>query len=101
MKIFHGCHKNTAWQYALQALFGNISPGKREGTLMGQSVFLLAIVAGIVCGILAAFKAGNPIVFILGFFAGLVLVVALYVLIAVLIIPAVRSLRKGSKKGVR
>jgi len=65
---------------------------------MNQFVFPLAIVAGILCGILAAFKAGNPFVFILGFFAGLVLFVALHVLIAVLIIPAVRSLRKGSKK---
>ena len=66
---------------------------------MSQLVFPLAIVAGIVFGILAALKAGNPIVFLLGFFAGLVLVVALYVLIAVLIIPAVRSIWKGSKKG--
>jgi len=68
---------------------------------MGQFVFLLAIVAGILCGILAAVKAGNPFVFILGFFAGLVLVVALHVLIAVLVIPAVRSIRKGSKKEAR
>ena len=65
---------------------------------MSQFIFFLSIVTGILCGTLAAIKAGNPVVFILGFFAGMVLVVALHVLIAVLIIPAVRSLRKGSKK---
>ena len=68
---------------------------------MGQFVFLLAIVAGILCIILAAVKAGNPFVFILGFFAALVLVVALHVFIAFLVIPAVRSIRKGSKKEAR
>jgi len=60
---------------------------------------LLPIFVGILCGILAALQARNPFMFILGFFFGLVLAVALSVFITSLVVPAIRSILGGSKKG--
>jgi hypothetical protein len=61
--------------------------------------FWLALPFGIVCGILLAFKAGNPLVFILGFMVGLVFIMAMYVLVALIVIPAIKIfLGKRQKK---
>jgi ABC-type dipeptide/oligopeptide/nickel transport system permease component len=52
--------------------------------------FWLALPFGIACGIFMAIKAGNPFVFILGFMVGLVFIMAVYVLIALILVPAVK-----------
>ena len=48
-----------------------------------------------------AIKAGNPFVFILGFMVGLVFIMAVYVLLALILVPAVKIFwenLKGEKK---
>ena len=50
--------------------------------------FWLALPFGIACGIFMAIKAGNPFVFILGFMVGMVFIMAVYVLIALILVPA-------------
>ena len=52
--------------------------------------FWLALPFGIACGIFMAIKAGNPFVFILGFMVGLVFIMAIYVLIALIMVPAIK-----------
>jgi hypothetical protein len=52
--------------------------------------FWLALPFGITCGIFMAMKAGNPFVFILGFMVGLVFIMAVYVLIALIMVPAIK-----------
>ena len=52
--------------------------------------FWLALPFGIACGIFMAIKAGNPFVFILGFMVGLVFIMAVYVLIALIMVPAIK-----------
>jgi len=50
--------------------------------------FWLALPFGIACGIFMTIKAGNPFVFILGFMVGLAFIMAVYVLIALILVPA-------------
>jgi len=52
--------------------------------------FWLALPFGIACGVFMAMKAGNPFVFILGFMVGLVFIMAVYVLIALIMAPAIK-----------
>ena len=52
--------------------------------------FWLALPFGIACGIFMAIKAGNPFVFILGFMVGLVFIMVVYVLIALILAPAIK-----------
>jgi hypothetical protein len=52
--------------------------------------FWLALPFGIAGGIFMAMKAGNLFVFILGFMGGLVFVMVVYVLIALMLVPAVK-----------
>ena len=52
--------------------------------------FWLALPFGIACGIFMAIKAGNPFVFILGFMVGLVFIMVVYVLIALILVPAIK-----------
>jgi len=60
---------------------------------------LIPIFVGVLCGLFAAFKSGNPFVFVLGFLFGIVLTVALSVFIVSLVLPAARSILRGFKKG--
>ena len=52
--------------------------------------FWLALPFGIACGVFMAMKAGNPFVSILGFMVGLVFIMAVYVLIALIMAPAIK-----------
>jgi len=52
--------------------------------------FWLALPFGIACGVFMAMKAGNPFVFILGLMVGLVFIMAVYVLIALIMAPAIK-----------
>jgi hypothetical protein len=45
-----------------------------------------------------AIKAGNLFVFILGFMAGLVFIMAVYVLIALILVPAVKIFWENLKR---
>jgi len=60
--------------------------------------FWLALPFGIACGIFMAIKAGNPFVFILGFMVGLVFIIAVYVLIALILAPAVNFFWENLKR---
>jgi ABC-type dipeptide/oligopeptide/nickel transport system permease component len=60
--------------------------------------FWLALPFGIACGIFMAIKAGNLFVFILGFMAGLVFIMAVYVLIALILVPAVKFFWENLKR---
>jgi len=60
--------------------------------------FWLALPFGIACGIFMAIKAGNPFVFILGFMVGLVFVMAVYVLIAFVLAPAIKDFAAHLKR---
>ena len=60
--------------------------------------FWLALPVGIACGIFMAIKAGNPFVFILGFMVGLVFIMAVYVLIALIMAPAVKIFWENFKR---
>jgi hypothetical protein len=61
--------------------------------------FWLALPFGIACGIFMAIKAGNPFVFILGFMVGLVFIMAVYVLIALIMAPAIKIFWEKLKRG--
>ena len=60
--------------------------------------FWFALPFGIACGIVIAIKAGNPFVFILGFMAGLVFIMAVYVLIALILVPAIKFFWENLKR---
>lgn len=60
--------------------------------------FWFALPFGIACGIFMAIKAGNPCVFILGFMVGLVFIMAVYVLIAIIMVPAIKFFWENLKK---
>ena len=61
--------------------------------------FWLALPFGIACGVFMAMKAGNPFVFILGLMVGLVFIMAVYVLIALILEPAIKIFWEKLKRG--
>jgi len=63
--------------------------------------FWLALPFGIACGIFMAIKAGNPFVFILGLMVGLVFIMAVYVLLALILVPAIKIFFGKPQKGKR
>ena len=48
-----------------------------------------------------AIKAGNPFVFILGLMVGLVFIMAVYVLLALILVPAIKIFFGKPQKGKR
>jgi hypothetical protein len=60
--------------------------------------FWLALPFGIGCGIFMALKAGKPLVFILGFMVGLVFIMAMYVLIAFILVPSIKVFWESFKR---